>query len=142
MANTQNIGSEFSKVIMSQMAKAYRDDISKNIKRGMTQAKKTKAVIYTRVSSMTGQENSIAVQTAILMEYAQKHNLKVVGEFNEFGSTRSSQRPALSSLMQVALRGNIGKVLCVSLDRISRSYLEMKQMTEFLKKKGVEIVTP
>lgn len=142
MATTQNMGNEISKVIMSQMTKDYRDEISKNIKRGMAQAKATKAVIYTRVSSMTRQENSIAGQTAILMEYAQKHNLKIVAVFNEFGSTRSSQRPALSSLLQVALRGNIGKVLCVSLDRISRSHPEMKQITEFLKKKGVEIITP
>ncbi|CAN5119130.1 hypothetical protein BH09PAT1_BH09PAT1_3980 [soil metagenome] len=145
MANNQNpTNCELHRMVVSYFAKAHHEHLAESVKRGLAQAKARKSIIYTRASSedATRQAASIAYQTEILMNYAKSHNLTVVGAFNEFCSTRASRRPALSNLMQVALKGNIGKVLCVSLDRISRSYPEMNQITEFLKKKGVEIVTP
>src|SRR6266566_8725749 len=84
------------------------------------------AAIYTRVSSDRQKESdTIASQTAALVEYAQTHGYAVPSEWvfqDEGYSGASLVRPGLEALRDLAAQGQIVAALIHSPDRLSRKY--------------------
>jgi site-specific DNA recombinase len=84
------------------------------------------AAIYARVSSEQQREaNTIASQTASLIEFARKNDLEVPKEwvFEDDGySGATLERPGLERIRDLAAEGQIQAVLAYSPDRLSRKY--------------------
>src|SRR5919201_4496388 len=100
------------------------------------------AVIYARVSSeQQREENTIASQTASLIEFAQSHDLEVPQEwvFEDDGySGATLERPGLERVRDLAAEGQIQAVLVYSPDRLSRKYAYQILIIEELARHGVE----
>src|SRR5262245_32852729 len=94
------------------------------------------AAIYARVSSdKQKEENTIASQTAALIEFAQSHGYDVPREWvfeDEGYSGASLVRPALERLRDLAAEGHIEAILVHGPDRLSREYAyQVLLMEEF-----------
>ena len=102
------------------------------------------AAIYTRVSSDRQKESdTIASQTAALVEYARAHGYAVPPEWifqDEGYSGASLVRPGLEALRDLAAQGQITTVLIYSPDRLSRKYAYQVLLGEELSRCGVEVV--
>ena len=89
------------------------------------------AVIYARVSSeQQREENTIASQTASLIEFASSHELEVPKEWvfeDEGYSGATLERPGLERGRDLAAEGQIQVVLAYSPDRLSRKYLLIEE---------------
>src|SRR6266568_6833221 len=100
------------------------------------------AAIYARVSSDQQREaNTIASQTASLIEFAQGHDLEVPEEwvFEDDGYTGASlERPGLERVRDLAAEGQIQVVLVYAPDRLSRKYAYQILLIEELARNGVE----
>jgi site-specific DNA recombinase len=100
------------------------------------------AAIYARVSSEQQREaNTIASQTALLIEFAQGHDLEVPQEwvFEDDGySGATLERPGLERVRDLAAEGQIQAVLAYSPDRLSRKYAYQVLLIEELARNGVE----
>src|SRR5437763_16516172 len=84
------------------------------------------AAIYARVSSeQQREENTIASQTASLIEFAKSHNLEVPKEWvfeDEGYSGGTLERPGLERVRDLAAEGQVQVALAYSPDRLSRKY--------------------
>jgi site-specific DNA recombinase len=84
------------------------------------------AAIYARVSSdKQKEENTIASQTAALVEFARNNGYTVPDEWvfeDEGFSGASLVRPGLERLRDLAAEGHIAAVLVHAPDRLSRKY--------------------
>jgi site-specific DNA recombinase len=84
------------------------------------------AAIYARVSSeQQREENTIASQTASLIEFAKNHDLEVPEEWvfeDEGYSGATLERPGLERVRDLAAEGHIQVVLAYAPDRLSRKY--------------------
>ena len=102
------------------------------------------AAIYARVSSeQQKEENTIASQTAALIEFAREQGYSVPDEWvieDEGFSGASLQRPGLERLRDLAAEGHIQAVLIHSPDRLSRKYAYQVLLTEEFARQGVETV--
>src|SRR6202043_27724 len=100
------------------------------------------AAIYARVSSeQQREENTIASQTASLIEFANHHELEVPKEWvweDEGYSGATLERPGLERVRDLAAEGQIQVVLVYSPDRLSRKYAYQILLTEELARHGVE----
>src|ERR1700676_855324 len=100
------------------------------------------AAIYARVSSeQQREENTIASQTASLIEFATQHQLEVPKEwvFEDDGySGATLERPGLERVRDLAAEGQIQVVLAYSPDRLSRKYAYQILLIEELARHGVE----
>ncbi len=100
--------------------------------------------IYARVSSERQKEQeTIASQTAALLEHATKQNWTVPPEWqflDEGYSGASLVRPGLDSLRDRVAEGQISTVVVLSPDRLSRKYAYQILLTEELLRQGVELV--
>src|ERR1035438_8687646 len=100
------------------------------------------AAIYARVSSEQQREaNTIASQTASLIEFAQGHDLEVPQEwvFEDDGySGATLERPGLERVRDLAAEGQIQVVLAYSPHRLSRKYAYQILLIEELARNGVE----
>ena len=100
------------------------------------------AAIYARVSSEQQREaNTIASQTASLIEFAQGHDLEVPKEwvFEDDGySGATLERPGLERVRDLAAEGQIHAVLAYAPDRLSRKYAYQILLIEELARNGVE----
>ena len=102
------------------------------------------AAIYARVSSeQQREENTIASQTASLIEFASSHDLEVPAEWvfeDEGYSGATLERPGLESVRDLAAEGQIQVVLAYAPDRLSRKYAYQILLIEELARHGVETV--
>jgi site-specific DNA recombinase len=102
------------------------------------------AAIYARVSSdKQREENTIASQTAALVEFAQTQGYSVPNEWiiEDAGFSGASLiRPGLERLRDLAAEGQIEAVLVHSPDRLSRKYAYQVLLMEELARHGVETV--
>src|SRR5271169_1590449 len=102
------------------------------------------AAIYARVSSeQQREENTIASQTASLIEFASSHDLQVPAEWvfeDEGYSGATLERPGLERVRDLAAEGQIQVVLVYAPDRLSRKYAYQILLIEELAKHGVETV--
>jgi site-specific DNA recombinase len=100
------------------------------------------AVIYARVSSeQQREENTIASQTASLIEFARNHELEVPKEWvfeDEGYSGATLERPGLERVRDLAAEGQIQVVLAYSPDRLSRKYAYQILLIEEFAHHGVE----
>ena len=100
------------------------------------------AAIYARVSSEQQREtNTIASQTASLVEFAQNHDLEVPKEWvfeDEGYSGATLERPGLERVRDLAAEGQIQAVLVYAPDRLSRKYAYQILLIEELARNGVE----
>jgi site-specific DNA recombinase len=100
------------------------------------------AAIYARVSSeQQREENTIASQTASLIEFAKSHDLEVPKEwvFEDAGySGATLERPGLERVRDLAAEGQIQVVLAYSPDRLSRKYAYQILVIEEFARHGVE----
>ena len=100
------------------------------------------AAIYARVSSeQQREENTIASQTAALIEFAQSHDLDVPAEWvfeDEGFSGATLERPGLERVRDLAAEGHIQVVLAYSPDRLSRKYAYQILLMEEFARQGVE----
>jgi site-specific DNA recombinase len=100
------------------------------------------AAIYARVSSeQQREENTIASQTASLIEFAQSHDLEVPKEWvfeDEGYSGATLERPGLERVRDLAAEGQIQVVLAYSPDRLSRKYAYQILLIEEFGRHGVE----
>src|SRR5215467_11890000 len=100
------------------------------------------ATIYARVSSeQQREENTIASQTASLIEFAKHHELEVPEEWvfeDEGYSGATLQRPGLERVRDLAAEGQIQVVLAYSPDRLSRKYAYQILLIEEFTRQGVE----
>src|SRR6202162_2066273 len=100
------------------------------------------AAIYARVSSeQQREENTIASQTASLIEFANQHELEVPKEWvleDEGYSGATLERPGLERVRDLAAEGQIQVVLAYSPDRLSRKYAYQILLIEELARQGVE----
>src|SRR5712692_8476148 len=100
------------------------------------------AAIYARVSSEQQREaNTIASQTASLIEFAQGHDLEVPKEwvFEDDGySGATLERPGLERVRDLAAEGQIQAVLVYAPDRLSGKYAYQILLIEELARQGVE----
>ena len=102
------------------------------------------AAIYARVSSeQQREENTIASQTAALIEFAKSHDLEVPAEWvfeDEGYSGATLERPGLERVRDLAAEGQIQVVLAYSPDRLSRKYAYQILLMEEFARQGVETV--
>jgi site-specific DNA recombinase len=100
------------------------------------------AAIYARVSSeQQREENTIASQTASLLEFANNHELEVPKEWvleDEGYSGATLERPGLERVRDLAAEGQIQVVLAYSPDRLSRKYAYQILLIEEFARHGVE----
>src|SRR5215831_16667422 len=100
------------------------------------------AAIYARVSSeQQREENTIASQTASLIEFAKNHNLEVPEEWvfeDEGYSGATLERPGLERVRDLAAEGHLQVVLAYAPDRLSRKYAYQILLIEELARHGVE----
>ena len=100
------------------------------------------AAIYARVSSeQQREENTIASQTASLIEFAKSHDLEVPKEWvfeDEGYSGATLERPGLERVRDLAAEGQIQIVLAYSPDRLSRKYAYQILLIEEFARHGVE----
>src|ERR1700682_2509951 len=102
------------------------------------------AAIYARVSSeQQREENTIASQTASLIEFAKGHKLEVPKEWvveDEGFSGAILERPGLERVRDLAAEGQIQVVLAYAPDRLSRKYAYQILLIEEFAHHGVETV--
>jgi site-specific DNA recombinase len=102
------------------------------------------AAIYARVSSEKQKdENTIASQTAALVEFAANNDFSVSEDriIEDAGfSGATLVRPGLEKLRDLAAEGQIQAVLIHSPDRLSRKYAYQVLLTEELTRHGVDTV--
>src|SRR5215469_10131796 len=102
------------------------------------------AAIYARVSSdQQKEENTIASQTAALIDFAREQGYSVPDDWvieDEGFSGASLLRPGLERLRDLAAEGHIQAVLIHSPDRLSRKYAYQVLLTEEFARQGVEAV--
>ena len=100
------------------------------------------AAIYARVSSEQQRDaNTIASQTASLLEFAKNQDLEVPKEwvFEDDGySGATLERPGLERVRDLASEGQIEVVLAYAPDRLSRKYAYQILLIEELARNGVE----
>ncbi len=100
------------------------------------------AAIYARVSSeQQKEENTIASQTAALLEFAREQGYGVPDEWvieDKGFSGASLLRPGLERLRDLAAEGHIQAILIHSPDRLSRKYAYQVLLTEEFARHGVE----
>src|ERR1700730_12879694 len=101
-----------------------------------------KAAISARVSSeQQREENTIASQTAGVVEFANQHELEVLKEwvFEDAGySGATLERPGLERIRDLAAEEQIQVVLAYSPDRLSRKYAYQILLIEEFARHGVE----
>jgi site-specific DNA recombinase len=102
------------------------------------------AAIYARVSSeQQKEENTIASQTAALVDFAREQGYSVPDDWvieDEGFSGASLLRPGLERLRDLAAEGYIQAVLIHSPDRLSRKYAYQVLLTEEFARYGVETI--
>ena len=100
------------------------------------------AATYARVSSeQQKEENTIASQTAALIEFAREQGYGVPDEWvveDEGFNGASLLRPGLERLRDLAAEGHIQAVLIHAPDRLSRKYAYQVLLTEEFARHGVE----
>lgn len=104
-----------------------------------------KAVIYVRVSTTEQYLDgfSLPAQTSLLKAYAETYGHTIVGIYDDPGISGKNieDRPGLLKLLADAQQGKFELVLIWKLSRLSRSLLDLLNVTDLLKKHNVSLVS-
>ncbi len=103
---------------------------------------KENAVIYARFSSSKQQEQSIDGQLRYCREYAERHGMKIVGEYCDRAITGTTdKRPQFQKMIADSAKKNFKYVLVWKLDRFSRDRYASAMYKYKLKKNGVKVIS-
>lgn len=94
---------------------------------------KTKTVAYVRVATQE-QANlsySLEEQRKTLREYAEKHNLEIVREFSDTGSSLKSSRKGFNEMLRfLECSKDYKSILVTKSDRLSRDFETLSELQE------------
>lgn len=95
--------------------------------------------LYSRVSTA---EQTVECQLIELRQYCSARNWTIVSEFTDVISGAKASREGMDAMMAAVRRKEFEAVLCVKLDRISRSLSHFAQTVGEFRKYGVGLVVP
>ena len=100
------------------------------------------AVNYYRYSSHTQNEQSIEGQQAECRAFAQRNNLKIVGEYTDRALTGTSdKRPEFLRMIDDSKRRGFKYIIVYQLDRFARNRYDSATYKAKLKKNGVRVLS-
>src|SRR5262245_52885227 len=99
------------------------------------------AVIYARVSTDDQAERgySLPSQIQAMRDYADSHEMQVVGEFQDDCSGAKLHRPKLDELRGMIERKEVDVVIVYAADRLSRNLAHLLILREDFRREGVEL---
>lgn len=99
-----------------------------------------KAIIYTRISSLTDRQNNDR-QVVDLTKYAADNNIEVVKTFNEkiSGAAKNADRKVLTLCLEYAETNNIDIILCSELSRFGRAIWEVLEAVKFCVDRKIDV---
>jgi len=101
-----------------------------------------KAVIYARYSSDNQTENSIEGQLRECTEYADKHNITVIGTYIDRAlSAKTDDRPEFQSMIRDSAQKQFDVIIVWKLDRFSRDRYDSAHYKRILKKNDVKVIS-
>jgi len=101
-----------------------------------------KAVIYARYSSDGQREESIEGQLRECKEYAERHNITIIGTYIDRAiSAKSDNRPEFQKMIRDSSKKQFDVVLVWKLDRFARNRLDSATYRAILKRNGVNLVS-
>lgn len=103
----------------------------------MVELKTERVVCYIRVSTEEQKLHGISLdaQRDKLKEYAEKHNLKIVGWYEDEGVSGRKlirKRPALQRMLHDAQEGKFDRIIFIKLDRFFRSVAEYHECMKII----------
>jgi site-specific DNA recombinase len=103
----------------------------------MSSIDQPKAVIYTRVSTNTQEDNySFPFQLEACRNYAQQHGMMVVAEFQETASGATLNRPDLEQARAIIRAGDATVLIAYNTDRLSRNLGQLIYLKTEIKHHG------
>lgn len=100
------------------------------------------AVIYARFSSHAQNEQSIEGQLQACYEYADRHGIKVVGEYIDRAlSARTDDRPEFLRMISDSKKKQFQYVLVYKLDRFARNRYDSAIYKYKLKQNGIKVIS-
>ena len=100
--------------------------------------------LYERLShddEQLGESNSISHQKEMLEEYARSHGITNYRHFTDDGiSGTRFDRPGFLEMMEQVKQGRISQICIKDMSRMGRDYLQVGQLMEMLRQKGVMLV--
>lgn len=101
-----------------------------------------KAVIYTRFSSQSQQEQSIDGQIRACTSFCQTHNYEIVNVYSDRAKTgRNFNRPAFKEMMDDASKHLFDIIVVYQLDRFGRNVSESMIEEQKLKRLGIKLLS-
>ena len=101
-----------------------------------------KAVIYARYSSDGQREESIEGQLRECKEYAERHNMNIIGTYIDRAlSAKSDNRPDFQKMIRDSAKKQFEAVLVWKLDRFARNRYDSATYRAILKRNGVNVVS-
>lgn len=99
--------------------------------------------IYSRKSKYTGKGESIANQIELCKQYIKLHfdDFDYAIYEDEGFSGKNTDRPQFKEMMLEIDKGNIDKIVCYRLDRISRNMSDFVKLIDLLNEKGVQFIS-
>jgi site-specific DNA recombinase len=100
------------------------------------------AIIYARVSTDEQAQNGVSLdaQLAACTQYAQAHGLGIADVIVDAGlSGKSSDRPGYQKLVKLVTGKKIQHVICMKLDRLSRSTIDTLHLLNLMAAKDVQL---
>lgn len=99
--------------------------------------------IYSRKSKYTGKGESIANQIELCKQYIKLHfdDFDYAIYEDEGFSGKNTDRPQFKKMMLEIDKGNIDKIVCYRLDRISRNMSDFVKLIDLLNEKGVQFIS-
>lgn len=101
-----------------------------------------KAVIYARYSSDNQTEASIEGQLRECLEFAEKNNITVIGNYIDRAlSAKTDNRPEFQRMIKDSYRKIFDVVLVWKVDRFARNRYDSAHYKNILKKNGVKVIS-
>lgn len=101
-----------------------------------------RAVIYARFSSDNQREESIEGQIRECMEYTERNEITVVGNYIDRAlSAKTDNRPNFQKMIKDSYKGLFDLVIVWKLDRFARNRYDSAHYKTILKKNGVKVVS-
>lgn len=99
--------------------------------------------IYSRKSKYTGKGESIANQIELCKQYIKLHfgDADYTIYEDEGFSGKNTDRPQFKEMMLEIDKGNIDKIICYRLDRISRNMSDFVKLIDLLNEKNVQFIS-
>ena len=101
-----------------------------------------RAVIYARYSSDSQREESIEGQIRECMEFAEKNNITVIGEYIDRAiSAKTDNRPNFQKMIKDSYKKIFDTVIVWKVDRFARNRYDSAHYKNILKKNGVKVIS-